>query len=105
MLHIVERGCETIKKSIGRLHDLDMARRASKKHITHLHNRDYTAMWEGWKVIVADIVHDKMSHLRHRGAGSGPLRHKVEWIFYQNHINEPRMRRTTKFEVERTYKV
>lgn len=69
MLHAVERRRETIKKSTGRLCDSGMARRASRKHRMRPCTRDYVAAWEGWKVTIADTVHDKMSHLRHRGVG------------------------------------
>lgn len=104
MLHVVERGRGTIKKSSGRLHDSIMAQKASKKHGARPCTRECVVTWEGWKVIVAATIHDKVSHLRHQGVSGGPLRHRADWICRQNHINKPCMRSTTEFEVERVYK-
>jgi len=70
MLHVVERGCGTIKKSVGRLHGSDVVRRKNMLHRVRLHSKDDTATWEGWKVTVADTVHGKMSHVRHQGEGN-----------------------------------
>lgn len=70
MLHIVGRGRETIKKFVGRLRGSDVAHRTSMKHGTRPHTRDCAAAWEGWKVTIADTIHDKMSHLRHREASN-----------------------------------
>ena len=86
MLHAVETGRGTIKQSAGRLRDSAVARRASEKHRMHLRTRGCAIAWEGWKVTIAVIFHDKMSHLRHRGADDGKLRHRVNC---KNRINEP----------------
>lgn len=104
MLHGVGRGHRTIKKSGRRLHDLDVAHRTSMKHITRLQTRVYAVVWEGWKVTIADTIHDKIPHLRRRGVGGRQLRHRAEWIFHQNCINEPRTGSTAEFEVDKVYK-
>lgn len=89
MLHALERGRETIKQATGKLHNSIVVHKASQTQRTHLRTRGCTAMGKGWKATVIVTIHDKMSHLRHRGVGGGKLRHRGN---YQDHINEPQIR-------------
>jgi len=66
--------------------------------------RNCVAAWEIWKVTIVDTVHDKMSHLRHRGVGGGPLTYRAEGNYHQNCINEPRMEGMVKFKFKDAYK-
>lgn len=71
MLHTVGGGCGTIKEYVGGLCGLDVACKINMKHRTRLRKRYCVVVWGGWKVTVADIIHDRMSHLRHRGLDGG----------------------------------
>lgn len=100
MLHTVERGHGTIKQAVGKLRDSTVVRKVSQTHRTHPRTRGYTTAGDGWKVTISVTIHDKMSHLRHKGAGGRQLRYKGNC---QNRINEPRIGRTTDFEFEIVY--
>ena len=104
MFHTVGRGRRTIKESIGGVTWLRHGVQISMNHRMCPRTRDCTTTWEGWKVTIADIVHDKMSHLRHRGADDGKLRNTVERIYRKNCINEPRTGGTVEFEFKKVYK-
>lgn len=99
-LHAVGRGNEAIKQTTGKLRDLAATRKASHIHRTHPHTKGCTAAGEGWKATILGTIHDKMSHLRHRGVGGWKLRRKGNC---QNHINEPWRGRTIDFEFEIIY--
>lgn len=71
VLHAVERGRRTIKQAAGKLCGLVVVRRANQTHRMHPCTKRYVVAWEGWKTTVVVTVHDKMSHLWHRGAGGG----------------------------------
>lgn len=67
MSHVVGRGYNTIKKTIGRLCGVDAAQRLSMQYQTRLHMRTCATTWEGWKVADGDIGHDKIPLLPRSG--------------------------------------
>ena len=64
--------------------------------------------WVGWEVTVGITIHDMMSNLRQKGAGSGHLRHELrarfEAICCQESIDGLELGETVGFEFKRGYK-
>lgn len=91
MLQAAGRGRDTIKQFVRELRGPNMVRKISMKHKTRSRTRDCAAVWIGWKVTIPNIVHDK-------------IRTRVERIYRQNRINEPRKGGMIKFEFKEAYK-
>jgi len=62
----------------------------------------------GWEVTIGVIVHDKISNLRQRGAGSRKLRHELRarfgTIYRQKGINDSKLGGMVEFKFKRCYK-
>lgn len=81
VLQTVEREQGTLKEFVWELRDEGGAHRNSMTQGSRPRTGGCTAARVGWEVTVGVTVHDKMSNLRKKGAGSGQLRHELRARF------------------------
>jgi len=64
-----------------------------------------TVTWVNWEVIIGITIHDEMSNLRQKGAGSGQLRQELRarfrMIYHQEGINDSEVGGAVKFKFKR----
>ena len=107
-LQVVERKCGTMKESMWELCDKGVAPRTSTSQGSCSHRGGCIVTWVGWEVTVGVTIHNEMSNLRQKGAGSRQLRHEVRAIFVtiyrQECINDSEVWGTVEFKFKWHYK-